>query len=130
EIYEEARRRLERIRAQPSNGSISEKMLLALLAFHDARANMPAADAVALARRALTDDALLPGEGSSGPYILASIVLASADDDDAVAMFDAAVADAHRRGSILAFGAAKAHRAATFLFRGGLLGDEATTQHA
>jgi DNA-binding CsgD family transcriptional regulator/tetratricopeptide (TPR) repeat protein len=130
EIYEEARRRLERIRAQPSNGSISEKMLLALLAFHDARANMPAADAVALARRALTDDALLPGEVSSGPYILASIVLASADDDDAVAMFDAAVADAHRRGSILAFGAAKAHRAETFLFRGDLREAEAEARDA
>jgi DNA-binding CsgD family transcriptional regulator len=129
-IYEEARRRLERIRAQLSDGSVAEKMLLALLAFHDARANMPAAEAVALARRALADGALLPGEVSSGPYILASIVLATADEDDAVAMFDAAVADAHRRGSIIAFAAAKAHRAETFLFRGDLHEAEAEARGA
>jgi DNA-binding CsgD family transcriptional regulator len=129
-IYEEARVRLERIRVQPSDGSVAEKMLLALLAFHDARANMPAAEAVALARRALADGELLPGEVSSGPYILASIVLATADHDDAVAMFDAAVADAHRRGSIIAFAAAKAHRGETFLFRGDLHEAEAEARSA
>jgi DNA-binding CsgD family transcriptional regulator len=129
-IYEEARRRLGRVRGQPSDGTVPEKMLLALLAFHDARANMPAAEAVALARRALADGALLPGEISSGPYILASIVLATADQDEAVSGFEAAVADAHRRGSIIAFAAAKAHRAETFLFRGDLHEAEAEARDA
>jgi DNA-binding CsgD family transcriptional regulator len=119
-IYEEARRGLERVRSEPRDGTVAEKMLLALLAFHDARAGASASDAVALAHRALGDGALLPWEVSSGPYILASIVLAMADRDEAVGMFDAAVADAHRRGSIIAFAAAKAHRAETFLFRGDL----------
>jgi DNA-binding CsgD family transcriptional regulator len=130
EIYEEARRRLDRVRAQPNDGTVAQKMLLALLAFHDARANMPAAEAVALARRAVADGTLLPGEISSGPYILASIVLATADQDDALSGFEAAVADAHRRGSIVAFAAAKAHRAETFLFRGDLHDAEAEARDA
>src|SRR5262245_8918462 len=83
EIYEEARRRLDGVRAQHSHATVAEKMLLALLAFHDARANVPAAVGLALARRAVEDGALLSGEISSGPYILASIVLATADEDDA-----------------------------------------------
>jgi DNA-binding CsgD family transcriptional regulator len=129
-IYEEARRRLDRVRAQPNDATVAEKMLLALLAFHDARANLPAAEAVALARRAVTDRVLLPGEISSGPYILASIVLATADQDDAVSGFEAAVADAHRRGSVIAFAAAKAHRAETFLFRGDLHDAESEARDA
>jgi DNA-binding CsgD family transcriptional regulator len=129
-IYEEARRRLDHVRAQPGNGTVAEKMLLALLAFHDARANMPSAEAVTLARRALKNGALLSGEISSGPYILASIVLATADEDDALSGFEAAVTDAHGRGSILAFAAAKAHRAETFLFRGDLHEAEAEARDA
>jgi DNA-binding CsgD family transcriptional regulator len=119
-LYPEARRRLDAVRRSPVNGSLSEKMLLALLAFHDARANVPASAAVGLARRALADRTLLPWEVSSGPFILASIVLALADRDEAMAMYDAAVADAHRRGSIIAFAAAKAHRAEMFVYRGDL----------
>jgi DNA-binding CsgD family transcriptional regulator len=130
EIYDEARRRLDGVRAQPNDGTVAEKMLLALLAFHDARANMPAAEAVTLARSAVTDGTLLPGEISSGPYILASIVLATADEDDAISGFDAAVVDAHRRGSVIAFAAAKAHRAETFLFRGDLHEAEAEARDA
>ncbi len=128
-IYEEARRRLDHVRAQFSNGTVAEKMLLALLAFHDARANMPSAEAVTLARRALKNEACCRGD-PSGPYILASIVLATADEDDALSGFEAAVTDAHGRGSILAFAAAKAHRAETFLFRGDLHEAEAEARDA
>jgi DNA-binding CsgD family transcriptional regulator len=119
-LYEEARLRLEPVRSAPAATTVPEKMLLALLAYHDARTNVPASAAVGLARRALADQTLLPWEVSSGPFILASMVLALADRDEAFGTYDAAVADAHRRGSIIAFAAAKAHRAEMFVYRGDL----------
>ena len=90
------------------------------LAYHDARANAPASTAVALARRALADRTLLPREVRPGPFTLATMVLAMADLDEALVLYDAAVADAVRRGSIIAFAAARTHRAEAFLYRGDL----------
>src|SRR5262245_11574471 len=129
-LYPEAVRRLERVRADPRDVTVAEKMLLALLAFHDARANVPAAVAVALARRARFDEALPAGEISSGPLMLASAVLAIADLDDALPMCDAAIADAHRRGSVIAFATAKAHRAEALVYRGDLAEAEAEGREA
>ena len=119
-LYPEARWRLLPVRVRPLASTLGEKSLLALLAYHDARANAPASTAVALARRALADRTLLPREVSSGPFILATMVLAMADLDEALVLYDAAVADAVRRGSIIAFAAARTHRAEAFLYRGDL----------
>ena len=129
-LYLEVRPRLERIRSTPGAASVSEKMLLALLAFHDARAGVPAAEAVDLARRALAGGELLGGEISAGPYVLACQVLAAADLDEALELYEAALADAHRRGSTLAYALAKVHRAQTFLYRGDLAEAEAEGQEA
>jgi DNA-binding CsgD family transcriptional regulator len=129
-IYHEAQARLERVRADPRDATIGEKILLALLAFHDARAGSPASETVPLALRAVTDHALLPSEISSGGYILGSMVLSMADRDEAVGAFDAAVAEAHRRGSVIAFAASKAHLAETFVFRGDLGEAEAEAREA
>jgi DNA-binding CsgD family transcriptional regulator len=129
-LYPDGRRRLERVRSRPADATVADKMLLALLAYHDARANAPAVDVARLVRRALADGALLAGDVYLGPYILAAIALAMADVDDALALYDAAVAAAHRRGSISALAAAKAHRAETFVFRGDLAGAEAEGREA
>jgi DNA-binding CsgD family transcriptional regulator len=129
-LYPEARWRLMPVRIRQADSTVGEKMLLALLAYNDARANTPATTAVRQARQALADRALLPREVSSGPFILATIVLAMADLDEALVLYEAAVADAVKRGSIIAFAAARTHRAETFLYRGDLAEAEAEGREA
>jgi DNA-binding CsgD family transcriptional regulator/tetratricopeptide (TPR) repeat protein len=119
-LYHLAVDRLERLRDEPADTTVGEKMLLALLAYHDARANLPAAEAVALARRALADNELLTAENGGVPFISACMVLAMADLDEALEIYDTALADAHQRGSVFALAAAKIFRAETHLYRGEL----------
>ena len=95
-------------------------MLLALLAHHDTWAGVPAAAAVPLARRALAQGTLIKAEPSGYGFLLAAAVLVIADEEDALTVFDDALAEAHRRGSILAFAITKAFRALTYVVRGDL----------
>jgi DNA-binding CsgD family transcriptional regulator len=113
-------RRLERVREQNYEETPGEKMLLALLAFNDARACIPSAGPVALARRALAGGTLITVEDAGGSFVRACIVLALADQDDAASMYDAALAAAHLQGSISAFGTSKVFRGQVFLMRGEL----------
>src|SRR5262249_32792001 len=78
ELYPDALRRLERIRPLPNEISVSQRWLLSLLAYYDARANAPASAVIDLARRVLADRPSLPGEPSAGPWIVACHVLAIA----------------------------------------------------
>jgi DNA-binding CsgD family transcriptional regulator len=125
----EALERLERIRSRPEATTLGEKTLLALLAFHDARGGASAAAAVPLARRALAHETLLKVEDLEGLF-LATLVLAMADSDQALSIYDAAVAEAQRRGSILTMAAAKAFRAQTWLWRGDLADAEGEASEA
>ena len=90
--YAEARQRLENARRRPGDSTIGQKMLLALVAYHDARAGAPAREAVGLVRRALVEGTLPAGEIPAEPLILACTVLARADQDQALALCDAALA--------------------------------------
>jgi DNA-binding CsgD family transcriptional regulator len=119
-FYPLALERLERFREEPADTTVGQKMLLAMLAYNDARTNMPAAETVPLARRALAHDELLAAENGGVPFISACMVLAMADLDEALEIYDAALADAHQRGSVFAFAAAKVFRAETYLYRGEL----------
>jgi DNA-binding CsgD family transcriptional regulator len=119
-VYDEARQRLQRVREDPDDASVGGKMLLALLAYHDARAGAPADEVVELARRAVAGGTLLVEEVPADAFVLACTVLARADVDTLQTLYDAALAEAHRRGSVLAFASAKLHRAQMFLFRGDL----------
>jgi DNA-binding CsgD family transcriptional regulator len=120
-------RRFEEIRRHATgDATVGERMLLALLAFHDARACRPAADAVPLARRALAGGTLLGPEVAAGPLLLACTVLTMADQEDALAFYDDALSEAHRRGSMFGFAVVKLHRAQTHAVRGEL--EEAETE--
>jgi DNA-binding CsgD family transcriptional regulator len=119
-FYPLALERLKRFREEAADTTVGQKMLLAMLAYNDARANVPAAETVPLARRALADDELLAAENGGVPQISACMVLAMADLDEALEMYDVALADAHRRGSVFAFASAKVFRAETYLYRGEL----------
>jgi DNA-binding CsgD family transcriptional regulator/tetratricopeptide (TPR) repeat protein len=134
QLYPEAQRRLERIREAPEDAAVSAKWLLALLACLDARANIPASRVVPLARRALVDKPLLPGEvalsPSSGPAMVACNVLVMADLDEALGCYDAAIVDANRNGSTPDLGLAKMHRAQTLVHRGDLAEAEADAREA
>jgi hypothetical protein len=70
-LYDLAVTRLEQVRGRGSDTTAGEKMLLGLLAYHDARANVSADVAVGLARRALADGILLKAAmgGEGGAFI-------------------------------------------------------------
>jgi DNA-binding CsgD family transcriptional regulator/tetratricopeptide (TPR) repeat protein len=130
-LYRAAVRRLRGLRDRPPTGrTLGEKMLLAELAYHDAWAGAPAAAVVPLARRALAGETLLAGEVSPGPMVHACVVLIHADLDDALRISDAALAEAHQRGSMLAFALAKMLSAEALLSRGDLAEAEADGREA
>jgi DNA-binding CsgD family transcriptional regulator len=127
-LHEAALERLERVRGHLDGETSGEKLLLALLAYHDARAGVPADGPVALARRALADGELLKGFG--GSTVPACTVLAMADLDEVLVIYDDLQADAHRRGSTLGFAAAKVFRTQPLLWRGDLVEAEEHAREA
>src|SRR5262249_11534651 len=116
-----ARELLEQVRSRLADETAGEKHLLALVAFHDARAVASSAAAtVPLALRALSGGTLVREQITGAGFIGASAVLALADRDEALAVYEDALAAAHRRGSTFGFAAAKVFRANTLLMRGDL----------
>ena len=131
----DAAQRLERVRVEPRAGTGGEKLLLSLLAYHDARAGRPAAEVVPLARKALADGTILRADQPavrtrSAPASSTSTVLAMADLDEVLTVYEDALAEAHRHGSTLAFGAVKVFRAFALRWRGDLGEVEAEAREA
>jgi DNA-binding CsgD family transcriptional regulator/tetratricopeptide (TPR) repeat protein len=129
-FHRKAVERLERVRSRPGDATVGEKLLLSQLAFYDARAGAPAAVTVPLARRALAGGTLLKEQISGAAFVPPCGVLARADRDEVLAIYEDALAEAHRRGSIFAFAAAKVFRAKNFLLRGDLAEAEADAREA
>jgi DNA-binding CsgD family transcriptional regulator len=129
-LHRAALERLARVRNRPADATFGEKLLLAQVAYHDARAGTPAAVAVPLARRALAEGTLVREDVDSAAFVLAATVLAMADLDEALAVYEDALAQAHRRGSSFAFAITKVFRAQTFVFRGDLAEAEAEGREA
>lgn len=122
-LHEEALRRLgpvrDRLAGAASDDTVGEKLLLSLLAYHDARAGVPGAEAVALARRALAGGVLVR-TGQAGALIPPCTVLAMADLEEVLAIYEEMLTDAHRRGSIFSLAAVQAFRAQVHVWRGEL----------
>jgi DNA-binding CsgD family transcriptional regulator len=129
-LHREALERLARVRSRPAHATLGEKTLLALLAYHDARAGAPAAVAVPLARRALAEGTLVKGEIFAATFVLPCAVLAMADLDEVLAIYEDTLAEAHRRGSTFAFAITKLYRAQTFVLRGDLAEAETDAREA
>ena len=135
-LHRDAAQRLERVRVEPRAGTAGEKLLLSLLAYHDARAGRPAAEVVPLARKALADGTILRADQPAVPYpvgaglVPTSTVLAMADLDEVLTVYEDALAEAHRHGSTLAFGAVKVFRAFALRWRGDLGEVEAEAREA
>jgi DNA-binding CsgD family transcriptional regulator len=127
--HEQARPRLERIRSRVEGRTVGEKLLLSLLALHDAVSGAPAAEVVPLARRALADGELVRAD-VSGAVVPLCQVLGMADLDEVLIVFEDVLADAHRRGSTATYAAAKVFRAQTLLWRGDLTEAEGESREA
>ena len=121
---------LEPVRERPAAETFGEKVLLSLLAHYDARTGKPAAEVVPVARRALGEGALVRDDGSGTFFIPPVMVLAMADLDEALVIFEDALAEARRRGSTLAFAAAKVFRLLVLVWRGDLLEAESEAREA
>ena len=129
-LHRNAAQRLERVRVEPRAGTAGEKLLLSVLAYHDARAGRPAAEVVPLARKALADGTILRADHLPEAYVATSTVLAMADLDEVLTVYEDALAEAHRHGSTLAFGAVKVFRAFALRWRGDLGEVEAEAREA
>ena len=118
------------VRERPAADTLGEKVLLSLLAHYDARTGRPAAEVVPVARRALGEGALVRDDVSGTFFIPPVMVLAMADLDEALVIFEDALTEARRRGSTLAFAAAKVFRLLVLLWRGDLLEAESEAREA
>lgn len=96
------------------------RALLGLIAFREARSGVPATEATALARRALEGDLLLTEDNGGGPFILATLVLALADDEEALLTYAAGRDAARKRGDVFALAANQIFTGRAHLLRGAL----------
>jgi DNA-binding CsgD family transcriptional regulator len=124
-LYARAADRLERLRTQPPDSSLGGRILLAALAYHDARAGASLESCVAHAEAALAGGPLYGHEAGMG-WCHVGFVLANADRFDAARdVYDAALADARARGSVFAFALAALLRGGVAYLRGALADAEA-----
>jgi DNA-binding CsgD family transcriptional regulator len=113
-----------------SDEGLGSRMLDCLIALHEALAGVPADTVVPRVRRGLRDGALLQHAYGSTPFLSGCNVLMGADLEEVMPLLDAALAEAHLRGSIFAFGTLKCFRALAWLWRGFLTEAEADAQDA
>jgi len=124
-LYARVVERLERLRARPPDSTLGGRILLAALAYHDARAGASLASCVARAERALAGGPLYGHEAGMG-WCHVGFVLAFSDRfDDARRVYDAALGDARSRGSVFAFALAYHLRGGAAYLRGSLADAEA-----
>lgn len=125
--HEEALRRLERIRPPRADDGVGTKMLAAVAALTSAYAARPAETCVQLALAARAG----AGPRADNPVlsIVATIPLALADSDQALAAWEASSAESHRRGSLYSVSATHLWHGFT-LYRRGELPDAAERLHA
>jgi DNA-binding CsgD family transcriptional regulator len=124
-LYARAVERLERLRAQPPDSTLGGRILLAALAYHDARAGASLTSCVARAERALAGGPLC-GHAAGMGWCHVGFVLANADRFDAACdVYDEALADARVRGSVFAFALASLLRGGAAYLRGALVDAEA-----
>ena len=110
--------------------SLSSHMLDCLIALHDAMTGVPAQAVIARARRGLADGLLLQQAIGSTPFLSGCIALMAADLDEAISLLDAALAEAHQRGSIVSFGTLTCYRSLAWLWRGDLAEAETDAREA
>jgi DNA-binding CsgD family transcriptional regulator len=127
--HPDAEERLARVRLQPADRTVGEKLLLGQLAYRAARAGAPATEVVPLARRAVADGTLMRANLSGALFPLCT-VLGMADLDEVLPIYEGLLSEAHQRGSTFAVAAVKVFRAQTLLWRGDLAEAEGDAREA
>jgi DNA-binding CsgD family transcriptional regulator len=122
-LYPLALERIERLRANLPDESLGGRMLLSILAYHDARAGTSRSDTVAWARQALMSGAL--DQEGMFPFSAGFALVAADCLEDAEALYERIIVDARAAGSILPFTLASCFRGAAAAVRGDLVRAEA-----
>jgi DNA-binding CsgD family transcriptional regulator len=128
-LHRAALERLERVRSRPGNQTVGEKLLLSLLAYHDAGAGAPAAVAVPLARRALAEGTLVRADVSAAAFVPPA-PCSRWRTWTRCCRSTRTQSPKHTGGSILALAVTKTFRAQTFVYRGDLTEAEAEGREA
>lgn len=124
-LYERAVERLTRLREQPPDDSVGGRILLAALAYHDARAGASLSECLERAERAQSGGLVYGDEAGMG-WCHVGFVLTAADRfDAALVVYNEALADARARGSAFAFALAFLLRGDVAYLRGSLSDAEA-----
>jgi DNA-binding CsgD family transcriptional regulator len=121
-------RRVDHLRARRLSDQPGGRRLQLTLAYYDAATARPMAAAVAIARRAAI--AYRNGQEHRGAYWSVGAILTAADQEDALAAWDGALADAHRRGSLLGIAETLTFRSGARLHRGELAEAESDAREA
>jgi tetratricopeptide (TPR) repeat protein len=130
DLAERTAQRIEEVRAASFGGGRAGRVLLAILAFYDARAGGSRVDALDAAERALAGGLLVADEDSTA-LAYAGVVLGVADRfDEALKMWDDVLEFARVRGSVLAFATASSFRAKAAQLAGRLFEAEADARNA
>lgn len=130
DLHPLAAEHVARLRETPPDASLGGKMLDAAIGFYEALSGGVAEDAVARARRALGDGVIIERANGGRAFVGGCFVLIAADLDEVMSLFDASLAQAYLRGSILAVAAAKCFRALAWVGRGFLDEAEADARDA
>ena len=118
---EDAVTELERFRTHDVPPGPGSRMLQSMAALDWLSTGGPHEQAAALAREALTADNRALIEADNGLFTIpAYITLTYTDQPDVLAVWDIALEDAHRRGSLFGLSACEAWRAFTLLYMGEL----------
>lgn len=125
-FYRRAAQTVRRLREATSRTSVSGRILDLLIALYDTYSGLPMQPVVERARRGLGDGSVIVNSFVQSCYL----VLIAADQDDAMALLDAGVAEAHRRSSLLTLTPTKWLQGLTSLSRGELAEAETSLHEA
>lgn len=118
-VYRLAADRVSRLRDTVPDSGLGSRILDLIIALYDTFAGRPREPVVARARRGLGDGSVIVNSFAQSCYL----VLIAADQDDVMALLDAGVAAATRRGSLLTLSPTRWLEGLAWLSRGAL--DEA-----
>jgi DNA-binding CsgD family transcriptional regulator len=119
-----------RLRSAAAHPGLGGRMLDCVLALGNAYAGIECADAVQRALRGLDDGVVVEWANGTQMFACGCMALTMADRDEVLPVFDAALAHAHRRGSVFALGTVHGYRSLTWLCRGQLAEAEADGREA
>ncbi|MGH4026902.1 MAG: helix-turn-helix transcriptional regulator [Pseudonocardiaceae bacterium] len=115
-VYQLVADRMSRLRDTTPDTGLGGRILDLIIALYDTFAGQPRGPVVARARRGLADGSVIVNSFAQSCYL----VLIAADQDDVMALLDAGVAEAYRRGSLLTLSPTKWLEGLAWLSKGAL----------